>query len=211
MNNQSYIWYASYGSNLLKDRFLCYIKGGKPKGSSRTNIGCRDNSLPKNDMQITIPFQLYFAKKAKNWLNQGVAFIGHDKVDKNPTLGRMYLISEQQFIDVISQENGNKEMPFIDFKEVQNKSSLVIFNNSWYGNIVYIGDHDSSPIFTFTSPLNIESEPLVAPSNEYLKVIISGLKEIYSYTNQEIAQYLITKPGIKNHFLEDQLIKLALS
>lgn len=28
MNNQ--IWYASYGSNVLIGRFMCYIGGGKP-------------------------------------------------------------------------------------------------------------------------------------------------------------------------------------
>jgi hypothetical protein len=25
---ESYIWYAAYGSNLLKERFMCYLKGG---------------------------------------------------------------------------------------------------------------------------------------------------------------------------------------
>lgn len=26
---KTYVWYASYGSNLLEERFMCYVKGGK--------------------------------------------------------------------------------------------------------------------------------------------------------------------------------------
>ncbi|MBL0236650.1 MAG: hypothetical protein IPQ02_08595 [Saprospiraceae bacterium] len=41
INKLDYIWYASYGSNLLEERFQCYIKGGMPKGSTKTYLGCR--------------------------------------------------------------------------------------------------------------------------------------------------------------------------
>lgn len=27
--SQPMVWYASYGSNMWRDRFLCYIQGGK--------------------------------------------------------------------------------------------------------------------------------------------------------------------------------------
>jgi hypothetical protein len=30
MNSQDQIWYACYGSNILQERFLCYIQGGDP-------------------------------------------------------------------------------------------------------------------------------------------------------------------------------------
>ena len=32
------VWYASYGSNLARDRFLCYLEGGRPKGATRTYL-----------------------------------------------------------------------------------------------------------------------------------------------------------------------------
>ena len=32
---KKYLWYASYGSNLNLDRFMCYIVGGKPKNSTK--------------------------------------------------------------------------------------------------------------------------------------------------------------------------------
>jgi len=30
VNKKTYVWYAGYGSNLNKQRFMCYIKGGTP-------------------------------------------------------------------------------------------------------------------------------------------------------------------------------------
>lgn len=36
---KTYVWYASFGSNLWEDRFMCYIKGGKVSGR-RTNGQC---------------------------------------------------------------------------------------------------------------------------------------------------------------------------
>ncbi|GMT50033.1 MAG: hypothetical protein IEMM0008_1572 [bacterium] len=211
MYDQPHVWYASYGSNLSRDRFLFYIRGGKPEGATRINIGCRDKSLPKDSRPISIPYLLYFIKQAYPWDYKGVAFIGLDKDEDNPALGRMYLVSEQQFIDVVSQENGNIEMPVIDLKALQKAGSEVIFKDSWYGNIIYIGELESYPIFTFTSSASIDAEPFVAPSYEYLKVIMTGLQETYHYSNKEIADYLLTKPGIMNNFTQDELIKIAFS
>lgn len=71
-----YVWYASYGSNLNRDRFLCYIKGGKPKGSEKAEIGCEDKALPIKEATYIMHYPLYFAKSAVRWQNQGVAFIG---------------------------------------------------------------------------------------------------------------------------------------
>src|SRR3954449_2685541 len=71
-----YVWYASYGSNINTDRFLCYIKGGKPEGSSKVETGCKDPSLPIASSTFTMNFPLYFAKEAAKWESKGVAFIG---------------------------------------------------------------------------------------------------------------------------------------
>lgn len=95
------IWYASYCSNLLAERFHCYIRGGCPKGSNKTYQGCRDKTLPIDNEEVYINSELYFAMKSSTWDNGGVGFI---KVDFNPkpvTLGRMYLITKEQFIDVV--------------------------------------------------------------------------------------------------------------
>ncbi|WP_232824218.1 MULTISPECIES: hypothetical protein [Paraliobacillus] len=77
-----YVWYASYGSNLNRDKFLCYIKGGKAEGSSKVEVGCKDKSLPIKEVTYKMNLPLYFAKNSVRWQKQGVAFIGL-KQDKN--------------------------------------------------------------------------------------------------------------------------------
>ena len=199
------VWYASYGSNLYRKRFMCYIEGGQPDGASRPNPGCRDKTPPKDDKPRKIPYALYFAKQSSRWDNKGVAFIGLKKEETNMTLGRMYLITKQQFIDVVSQENNGAKIS-VDLQKAKEKGSMV-FHESLYGNIVYLGDEYGFPVYTFTSCTDIALEDPVAPSPKYLKNIILGLKEAYKLPNEDILKYLITKSGIKD-FREEGLLSI---
>jgi hypothetical protein len=200
----SYVWYASYGSNIYMERFLCYIRGGVPPGSTKKEKGCRDKTLPKDTQPIDIPYPLYFTKQSKRW-GGGVAFIGHTKDHENLTLGRMYLITKEQFIDVLKQENDYAGSCFIDFKKIKETGKGLVLR-SWYGTGIYIGDFDKVPIFTFTAYWDIGMEPFTAPSNDYLRTIALGLIESHSCSNQEIVEYLISKPGIQGNFTKQQLI-----
>ncbi|MDH4127969.1 MAG: hypothetical protein OEV44_04395 [Spirochaetota bacterium] len=205
--SESYVWYACYGSNLSQKRFLCYIIGGTPDGSTKYNIGSKDKTLPKADEQIIINYPLYFAKRAKGWGNLGVAFIGLEKDTQNTTYGRIYLITEMQFRDVVNQENGNLDLPF-NINQVIKQNSYLLNSDSWYSNVLYLGLKNDYPIFTFTSPKDMSLDNFIPPSHEYLSVIIAGLKETYGFTDKEIANYLITKPGITDNFTLDELINL---
>ena len=40
-NDEELVWYLSYGSNLLEERFLCYIEEGTPPGSKSFHSGSR--------------------------------------------------------------------------------------------------------------------------------------------------------------------------
>jgi tetratricopeptide (TPR) repeat protein len=200
------VWYASYGSNLCSRRFMCYIEGGQPEGASRPHSGCRDKTPPKDDQPIKIPYPLYFARQSSGWSNKGVAFIGLKKEETEATLGRMYLITEQQFVDVLSQENEGAKIS-VDLQKVKQQGSMV-FHESWYGNILYLGERDGFPIYTFTSGKNIALEPPVAPSPEYLQAILSGLKEVYPVTPDDIVKYLLSKPGIKDSYTREDLANL---
>lgn len=204
-NYQSLVWYASYGSNLLyKDGFLCYIEGGVRRGSSQREKGCKDTTSPKKNKPIDIPYPLYFAESSSKWNNGGVAFVGLSKSGNDPTVGRMYLITEEQFIDVVKQENGNQNIS-IDFEEVKRNGSRV-FNKSWYGNIVYLGEDEKYPIYTFTHYKEIKDQTCNAPSAEYIQIIAAGLKETRDWAKEKIAAYLIQKPGIKENFNKEDLI-----
>jgi ElaB/YqjD/DUF883 family membrane-anchored ribosome-binding protein len=195
-----YVWYASYGSNLSRDRFLCYIRGGRPANSSKEETGCRDSSLPILDGPIAINFPLYFAKNAARWNNGGVCFLGLTKQTEHTTRGRMYLITQEQFIDVLRQENGDNSLN-LDFESIIESGSKKI-SNGWYGNILFLGFQCDYPIFTFTSS---EQYQYMKPDKTYLKTIINGLQEIYALPIEEAIDYLISKPGIQGNFTRDEL------
>lgn len=200
------VWYASYGSNLCSRRFMRYIEGGQPDGASSPHPGCRDRTPPKDDQPTKISYPLYFAKQSPRWDDKGVAFIGLKKEETEATLGRMYLITEQQFIDVVSQENDGASIS-MDLQKVKQQGSMI-FHESWYGNVLYLGEQDGFPIYTFTSCKDIALEAPVAPSPLYLQSIISGLKEVYPVTHEDIVKYLLSKPGIKDSYTKEELDSL---
>ena len=65
--NEDLVWYASYGSNLQEERFLCYIMGGKAIGSNKSNPGCKDKTPPRDTEEIYIESEMYFAKSSSVW------------------------------------------------------------------------------------------------------------------------------------------------
>jgi len=183
-NIKKYVWYAGYGSNLSEDRFLCYIKGGKPKYANEEGAGCKDQSLPLKDKPISIYFSLYFAKNSSNWVG-AVAFIGTKENKKGkPTLGRMWLITEEQFKEIRAQEG-----------------------TSWYNKKIELGKEEGMSIYTITHSAQLSFEK---PSENYLKTIIGGLKETYpEMSTKELVEYLLEKEGIKGKYTEKELAKLT--
>lgn len=204
---ENYIWYASYGSNLLEERFLCYIRGGKPAGSNTQHKGCRDKTLPIDNKEIHINHELYFARKSRSWGNGGVAFICTRSNPQTRTLGRMYLITTEQFIDVVKQENDFTGSLNIDFEKAVHSGSLVFKKTQWYGNLIYLGEHSGSPIFTFTHENDIS--PPTRPSESYLKTIIKGIREThYQLRAEDIVNYLSSIQGIENYYSSKELMEL---
>jgi len=180
-NNSKHVWYASYGSNLLERRFLCYIQGGKPSGSNKHYLGCTDRSAPLGSEEIFICSELYFAKRSVSWNNGGVCFIKTEFSQTAQTLGRMYLITKDQFVGVVRQEIGMEQDLDIDFERAISNGHEIFRPNSWYGRMVCLGLHrDNLPIFTFTSPQ--DDTEYTKPDENYLKTIIKGNDETYALT-----------------------------
>ena len=203
--NKNYVWYASYGSNINTDRFLCYIKGGKPEGSTKMETGCKDHSLPVASSTFTMNFPLYFAKEAAKWESQGVAFIGLTQDPSYVTYSKKYLITLEQFIDVVCQENNGIDF-MVDLNEVIKNGSKVFRRSAWYGNILYLGVEKDYPIFTFTASWDVNDIEWKKPSHAYLSTIINGLRDDYS--NEEIYLYFQNKQGIKGKYTEAELRSL---
>ncbi|ENH96014.1 hypothetical protein J416_13089 [Gracilibacillus halophilus YIM-C55.5] len=201
-----YVWYASYGSNLSRERFLCYIRGGRPRGADKEEIGCRDQSLPIDESTHIMHYPLYFAKASERWQNQGVGFIGLTKDERWYTYSRKYLITEEQFTDVVKQENNGATLN-VDFDEVI-EHGFKTFRDSWYGTILYIGEEEGYPIFTFTADWDLDVL-FQQPSSQYLRMIIYGLKSTLSLDKHEIVAYLIDKPGIEGNYKESDIEALV--
>lgn len=206
------VWYACYGSNLKKERFLCYIKGGRQRGCKKYFKGCTDKSLPIASEKFIIPYQLYFAKESKAW-NGGVAFI-KSKLninDKKFAFGRVYLIKKQQFVQILRQENG-KEIGNtsikLDFDILEKKNYFILENqNLWYGKIINLGKRNRISVLTFTSKYDFKDYNL--PSKSYLKTIIEGIKETYKIKNEKIVDYLVSIPGIYGKIERKEIEKLV--
>lgn len=137
----SYLIYAAYGSNLLKKRFMVYIKGGNFRNNAYK--GSKDKSEPEDWGWTRVPYRLYFAKSSSLWDNKGVAFLS-TKNEVNPEMFavvRLWKISYQQFKDIQMQEG------------------------SWYLYTLHLGCIGGLPILTITSENELTHN---LPSDNYL-------------------------------------------
>lgn len=191
-----YVWYASYGSNLLESRFRCYISGGTPEGSTKNERGCTNPAYPKKIAPISLPYEMYFAEYSGRW-DGGVAFINTEKDTNTRTYGKKYLITSEQFKQIVQQENDNYKME-IDLELAKNVHTYS-FNDSWYGNILYLGETDGYPIFTFTDNRTIAEKNITPPSLPYLKNIYYGLADLYE-DDKNLIQYLYSKKGVSDAY-----------
>lgn len=217
------VWYVCYGSNLLEERFLCYIKGGVIPGNTRSERGAKDTTLPVRSEKCIIDHELFFSTPVKKWFDSGVAYINPRKADEgmeqeciklcgtelgmeqkadpemfriirnnHVTLGRRYLITLEQFLDVVRQENAlpaDCEIS-IDFDLLTSEGSQVVLADKYYGRLLYLGDAEGYPMYSFTCIPNMEEmekAPLFGP---YYDVIAKGLKETFQMSDEEIAEYL---------------------
>jgi hypothetical protein len=205
-NIQDKVWYACYGSNMLEDRFLCYIKGGQPKGAKTIYEGCTEKTLPTDHQDFHIPSELYFAKNSATWDNGGVAFIKSKSQTKESTLARIYLITKGQLIDIARQETNTKNDLSLDFESAINQGHYIFKHPSWYGNLIYLGVQNSYPIFSLTNENDLQIT--TKPNANYLKTIINGIKETHNLENKSILTYLGNKQGIANNYTTEELLDI---
>lgn len=203
---KDYVWYLSYGSNLSKRRFLTYILGGKPEGSSKYEPGSKDKTLPLKEKNTIINYELYFSEHSKKWDNLGVGFIGTEKNPEFKTYAKMYLITKEQFEDIVKQENSiNKEIN-INYPE-ENQISLI--SEGWYSAILCTGIYDNHYIYTFTSPE--KPQYYVKPSEKYLKTIATGIIENTGTNAENLTDYFINLKGIENNINYETIYNLIKS
>jgi hypothetical protein len=185
------VWYASYGSNLSRDRFLHYLRGGRPAGASRTYPGARDRTPPADDRALTLPGALFFAWESPTW-GGGIAFYDADSV--GPTLARAYLVTEQQFADVAAQEMHQPPGQDLDLTTVLAHSRHDV-GPGRYEALHLVGELEGAPVLTFTTP-----DPTAlqrnSPAPAYLTMLATGLRDTHHLSVDEITAYLLARPGL---------------
>eukprot|EP00250_Pteridium_aquilinum_P005405 c15499_g1_i2 orf=284-2374(-) len=179
---QMYIWYAAYGSNMWRDRFMCYIKGGQ------------------------VGNQMFFGHSyTRTWGHGGAAFL-----EARPTAGvsthiRLYKIMLDQFNDLFLQENSldyGRDLvkpAVIRSLGQESASSITLVEGCWYGTILHLGDKDGLPILTFTcSEQDLERFdsgllPVCPPSEEYQWAVARGLMEDLGLSKERALSYVLSK------------------
>ena len=78
-SSRTYVWYACFGSNILLERFDCYLKGGRIAGMAADMPGASDPSPPERwATWESVPHRLFFAHSSPTWNGGGVAFVDVD-------------------------------------------------------------------------------------------------------------------------------------
>ena len=159
------IYYVSYGSNILEERFKCYIKGGICKFNNKKYSPCTNKHMPIKSKNIMIPYKMYFSNSSANWNGSSVCFLDYSK--KDYSYGKAYLITKDQFF------------------EIQKKEGITR-----YGRIIQLEDIEGYKAYTFTNENILEYKQIDSIKEEYLNVVKKGLKESFNLTEQEVMDYI---------------------
>ncbi len=188
-----HIWYAAYGSNLSRSRFVHYLSGGRPPGATRTYAGARDPSAPLGDLPLTLDGQVYFAWESPTW-GGGIAF--YDLEAGGTAAGRAYLVTVEQFSDVASQEMRQPVGPSLPLSDLFLESRTAVLGPGRYETLHVVGEIDAVPVVTFTASWAHREVELNAPVAAYLRTIATGLAESHGWGPDEVCDYLSARPGI---------------
>jgi hypothetical protein len=203
------IWYAAYGSNLLRERFMCYLQGGKPDGAARAYPGARDPRAPRAEIPLWLAGGVYFATRSAVW--------GGGRALYDPGLPRRsaacaYLVTAGQFSDVVAQEMAREPGADLDLGPLlSGQAGQMKIGDGHYETLVSAGRRDGTPVITFTAPWRFSSEargPLIAPSAAYLTMLGRGLCESHGWNADAAGKYLAGLPGAKGKWGPGQIARL---
>lgn len=211
------VYYFAYGSNVLRERFLSYLTGVPFEDSTMAH------SVPEGDVDtttivdrpISVKAHAYFALEAPHWHGSGALFLDFDSQVRSTVLGRGYLLTVDQFLSVVRQENflpPDTSVPGATLDISPGESAYI--TSTPYGRLVALPHVDGYPMFTFTAPWEFdEIQPTSSPDSsadhlyevanvrftphfnsvfvEYARTVARGLMETYpAMTHDEIIRYL---------------------
>lgn len=147
INNSNLLWYACYGSNINKERFMRYIEG------------CSDKTPPRDERPFIFDNPIYFSNNSPSWDYKGVAFLDINK--KGKSYGKIYHITKEQFEEIKLQECNRRnwygetvDLGFIDgipvktFTKEERTSDVI--PSTRYLDVIKKGIKDTYPEFTLS-------------------------------------------------------------
>lgn len=166
---EEYVWYVSYGSNMLEERLGCYIKGGYCSQNGREYSPCTDTSMPEENRSITLPYDMYYSNYDRGaWPNSAVCFLDLSK--PGMSYGRAYKIKKTQLREIHRKEGKGR---------------------NWYPECISLGYMDGLPVYTFAGYQVKNKEKFHMVSSEYALVLFQGMKETYpEMSDTDIIAYL---------------------
>ena len=169
------VWYAAYGSNLDGARLARYL------------AVARDPTGPRRDGARTIGHRLHFGARSELW-GGAVAFLDPE-AGSGEAFVRLWLLGLDQLADVYAQENGHP-VGTVSLDPERLGDGVAAGR---YRRLLGLGDHQGTPIITFTAP---EPPEPAAPSHVYLAHLVAGLRASHRLDDDRLAAYLLAAPGM---------------
>ncbi len=199
------VWYASYGSNCSRARFLTYLTGGPIPGRDNVQVGARDDALPRADAPHEFDHQVRFVGRSYFW-GGAPAFLEHRETEPG-ALGRRYLITWGQLDDVVAQES-QRTRTALPLERLSDRTRLTV-GEGRYDCLYGLAPIDGLPVVTFTSPDPPEARQGAAPSRPYLSTIVNGLVDTNEWSIDQICARLRLVDGVAETWSEADIVSLA--
>jgi len=200
-----WMWYVAYGTNLSWERFRMYLQGGRPWVGGRDHPGCRDPFGPQREMALMVPGGIRFVGDSTIW---GGGTAVYDARAAAEVAVRAYLITAEQFVDVLAQEMRLEPRLDLDLGPVQ-RTGWHSLGPGRYQTLAQLGTQDDVPMLTFTSA-EVADQPINAPTRGYLRTMATGLREAHGWSAERIGRYLARFPGAAGVWTPTSIENLAL-
>ena len=170
------IWYVAYGSNLLTDRFKSYILGCGDDAIWGCHRGSADATLPAGDRQVVVPHPVYFGGHSRRW-DGACCFCPVEPLDYDrlPVVGRAWLVTWGQMVDIVAQENGLPTSAATLPDLAPEPGAAVRVLDGVIDLLLGMDDIDGHPACTLASN---NLPPAAPPSPSYRQVLAAGMAEM---------------------------------
>ena len=191
------VGYFAFGSNLFLERLTAYLTSAS------------DSRPPRAAFPMQVPHRMFFASvRTTLWGSTCGAAVLEMQPSAEEALGRVYIITRQQFIELAARENLATGAPCPTYTAsdclhvgaLERFSAQLLREEAFYVpfKVKQVG---ALEVWSLTAHYSTKPYPVAPPSIEYLRVIAAGLKQTYpSLSDTELAQYLALRQGVMGRY-----------